>query len=234
MKLNVKVKFDKKNNKYLYIATDTNGNQIIGSSEKEIKEKYRLTMSQQRPDQIEIINVLQTIEGYWSDEVYEKDENGLDKLVYKTPMTKNRIVVSAKSLFSGLLANESLFTGGITYHAIGEGNTSWDVTLPVPSANDTLLVNEYYRQTPDSISYRDAAGVPVVSVTDARRIYIRTTFDYETPSHPVNERFIRTQGLVGGNATSTLNTGFFLNMINHKAIFKTSLIKLIRSIEIRF
>lgn len=172
--------------------------------------------------------------GIWWDHITQYDDNDNIIANVNTKKKKNLIVLSYPALISGLLANESIFNGGILFHALGEGQASWDINLPPPQYTDVFLTNEYYRKAPDSITYQDQNGDPVISVTNARSILIKTTFDRETAGHPSNGKFIRTHGLVGGNATSSINTGLFVDVINHYPIYKSEKIKLVRFIELYF
>lgn len=236
----MKIKIIKKTNKIKniiqYIAFDENTNiSGTGKSEGEAVDNFKKAMSLEARSStfVELYKTCEVSEGYWWDKVYKKDKEGNVYLAETTEVKKNLIVSSFKSILAGLLGNEPTFTGGILYHAIGEGETSWDVSLPSPVFEDTTLTNEYYRQEPDDISYKNSLGNPVSLVEDASTILIKTTFGFETPTHPVNNRFIRTQGLVAGKGTSSINTGLLVDIINHKGLYKDVSVQYERFIEIR-
>lgn len=185
---------------------------------------------------VERYNAPLTIKGgYWRDEVYKivdgkevRDEERSDK-----DWNKNTITVGMTILLAGLMKNDPGFTGGILQHAQGTGLPAWDVTLPTPLFSQTQLVNEYFRKAPDSISYVDSMGVPTLDRTNS--ILIRTTLDFNEANGGDNlGRFIREQGIFGGDATATLNSGFMADAINHKARFKDSTVKIIRFIRFIF
>lgn len=171
--------------------------------------------------------------GYWRDEVYKLIDGKEVKVDEDKDWNKNKITINMTLLLAGLMKNEITFTGGILQHAQGTGLPAWDVTLPTPLFSQTQLVNEYYRKAPDSISYVDSMGVPVLVITNS--ILIRTTLDFNEANGGDNlGRFIREQGLFGGTATPTLNSGYMADAINHKARFKDSTVKIIRFIRFIF
>lgn len=242
--------------------------------------------------------------GIWRDEMYEKGPNGEDVLVKKTSTKCNLITEPMTVLIAGLLLGEPSFLGGILYHAIGEGDASWDTGgIPDPTKYDTQLLNEVSRLTPDGISYiKFAEGtaeatstvstiidttrfepddffngmeieivagtnlgeirtvsdftqstgefvvsvpfpapidatseyqmIPEVSVDPTNVIEVKTTWDYGLPTDPFNFKYIREQGLFGGTATATVNSGLMADRITHERIWKSSVIKLIRMIDI--
>lgn len=174
--------------------------------------------------------------GHWWVEVWKKDEDGKEYKTLEKIVKKNKIVKSFPALLAGLLSGESSFFGGILYHAFGEGLSSWDVSLPPPSFEDTTLTNEFYRIAPENITYYDKpsseSGVVVTNVYDASVILIKTVLDFGNSSSVFNNKFIRTHGLVGGDATSSLNSGLFIDIINNKAIYKTEEAKFVFYIEI--
>ena len=179
---------------------------------------------------IEVENVRATLklEGWWWDEFYKKSpETGEDVLFKTSPITKNLITIRAGFLLAGLLANEASFTGGILQHAIGIGDPAWDTAMVQPNYADTTLYDEVARLAPDSISYTDASGSPVVGLSNW--IQIKTTFDYLSPA---NGQYIREQGLFGGDADLTLNTGQMIDAIRHSRIYKDSTFKWIRYIRL--
>jgi len=165
------------------------------------------------------------IYGEFKDEMYELVD-GEEILVLKTPWKTNKIVVGMSTLVAMLLVDEAGFSG-IQFHALGHGDSSWDVTVPEADFTDTILYNEYYRKSPDSIQYVDETGAPVVGSTN--RILVTTTFDFGEGTGSVREH-----GIFAGNATVTLDSGVMLNTIRHKEIYKGATRKLIRRIRFTF
>lgn len=171
------------------------------------------------------------IKGVFKDEIWKKDGNGVPYLDQVTDPTENLIVTAASQLLAGLMLNESTFTGGILQHAQGEGFVAWDTLLPDPTLGQTQLNVELARIAPDSIVYLDGASLPTLTITNT--IQIKTTYDFLTPS-ALNGKFIREQGLFGGDATGTINSGFMIDAINHVKIFKDSSIRIVRFIDLTF
>ena len=102
----------------------------------------------------EICAVPNLIEGIWRDEVYKKQADGSEVLVSKTARKHNRITEPFTVLVAALLGNDPSLSGGVMYHAIGEGDITWDTSgIPTPSQFDTTLYNELNRKEPDGISY---------------------------------------------------------------------------------
>lgn len=171
--------------------------------------------------------------GIWRDEVFKKGPDGQPVLVEDSAWKNNLIVVGMTKLLAGLMANEPSFGGGILFSAQGRGDPSFDISLPVPLFNSVKLVDEYFRKTPDSISFLDDDGNGVVTVTN--RILIVTTLDFPEANGPSGDgEFIREQGLYGGTALAGINSGLLANLIYHKARFKDDTVKLRRSIQFIF
>lgn len=169
------------------------------------------------------------LKGKYRDEVY-KLVDGKEVLVEKTEFKSNLIVVGMPKLLAGLMANEPSFLGGIRYSAQGKGNGAW-TSPPAPTFNSVALMNEYFRKVPDSITYLDSFGAPSAPVTNS--ILIRTTLDF-AEANDTGSVNIREQGLYGGTATGTLNSGLLANLIFHAPRFKDSSVKLVRFIQLIF
>ena len=120
-------------------------------------------------------NVSQHVKGIWRDEIWEKDEKGVERLV-RTQTSHNLITQPFTILLSMLLANDPSLLGGVLYHAIGEGLASWDTSgIPDPEWYDTQLLVELDRRVPDGISYIKygeglAQSGSVSAIVDPRRI----------------------------------------------------------------
>ena len=171
--------------------------------------------------------------GRYRDEVYRKDpETGDITLIQKTDWSPNTIVQNFGVLVAALLLGDYL-TEGIQFHAVGTGLAAWDITLPTAVSSQNTLVTEAIRKVPDEIVFLDVYDADLPAGQRSNKIEIRTTFDFtDGPAGGLN---IREQGLFGGDATSTADSGLMLNAINNIAIFKDELIRVIRfiALEIR-
>lgn len=173
--------------------------------------------------------------GYTRDIVIKKMPDGSEKVLEDTGWKENKIVIGTPKLMAGLWLNEPTFTGGILFHAQGEGDPSWDMLSPVPEADwiDDKLEAEYFRKAPDSIVYLDESNNPVAYITG--RILVTTTLDFLEANGPSGTGIsIREHGLFGGDATSSLDSGQMADAIRHKAKWKDPSTKLIRYIRFIF
>lgn len=169
------------------------------------------------------------VTGWWRDEIYKKDSvSGSINLVQKTNWVKNTIVDNFGVLIAGLLLGDYLLEG-IQFHAVGSGETAWDTTIPPVNNTDSTLVTEELRKAPDSILYLDPYDDPLPPGQRSNIIEIRTTFAFD--DGPPSGFFIREQGLFGGDATSTADTGLMLNAIRQDRTFKDSSIQIIKFIR---
>jgi len=190
-------------------------------------------------ERVNLENLSIKLEGQYQDEIYQKEENGKEVLVTTQsgkidcfPFWKNNLIVDVvKALLAGLFANESSFTGGILYHALGRGDVSWDTTVPDPGSSDVALYDEHFRKSPDSINYLDGSNNVVSFSHSVSKIEVTTTFDYGDSGA---DGSIREQGLFGGDATGSLDSGIMINAIRHKEIYKDNTIKIVRRIRIQF
>jgi hypothetical protein len=172
------------------------------------------------------------LRGQWRDQVIKKDsETGEERLIEDTGWKANQIVTNVQPLLAGLMANEVSFTGGILFSAQGRGDPSFDITLPTPSFSETSLRDEFFRKEPDSIVFIDEdTGNPAGPGIITRVIRVKTIIEF----NEANGEFIREQGLYGGTATTTLDSGLLANLIFHEARFKDNTIKIIRFIQLTF
>jgi hypothetical protein len=179
----------------------------------------------------ERVDTQQSLHGKWWDEVYTRDPiTGESVLRERTPVKSNIICLSISELMAGLFANDARFFGGILFHAFGAGQAAWDTSPANPSAAQTSLVDELYRKTPTNIDFLDESGNPTSSITKTLRI--KTVLDYGETE--INDKYIREQGLFGGDAVSAKDSGHIIDAINHVKIWKDSTIRLIRYIELGF
>jgi len=179
---------------------------------------------------IETADMVRRAKGIWRDEVFRRRPDGGVEKVEDTGWSGNRIVATFTKLLAGLLANEPTFNGGILFSAQGRGDPSFDTVLPTPEFSAVKLRDEYFRKTPDSISFVDDDGNPAAEVTGA--ILIRTTLDFDEANGAGSGEFIREQGLYGGPAEAVTDSGLLVNLIYHKARFKDASVKIIRSIRL--
>ncbi len=178
--------------------------------DKKIKEKYSPKLN-----------------GKFYDEIYKKDEAGNIYLDETTKIDENTITVPVVKLLAGLLANDPSFAGGILYHVMGEGDIAWDTAFVEADSGEENMTNELVRLPPDSIVYLDENDNIVTEITN--RLRIKTTLDFLTPA-TANGKYIREQGLSGGDATATADTGKLIDKINHERRWKDETIRIIRYI----
>ena len=174
---------------------------------------------------------LKQIEGIFWDEVYTQDKNGKDILITRTEKKKNKILIGMAKVIAGLLANEATFLGGILYSAQGAGDVGWDAGgPPAPVWTQIKLVDELFRKVPDSIAYVDVDGNPVGYISNY--LLVKTILEYAETA--LNDKYIREQGLFGGDATITKDSGYLLDTLRHLKIWKDASIKIIRYIQLGF
>lgn len=141
----------------------------------------------------------------------------------------NTVVDDCSRLIASLMKRQAGFQG-ITYWAVGSGQSTWNnQTPPSPSEADTKLLNESFRKvvTLDDIKFLDANNNPTASVTN--RLEIKVTF-LEGEANGELREF----GLYGGNASGTKDSGIMINRKTHGLIYKTSGMQLERIIRIVF
>lgn len=169
--------------------------------------------------------------GRWWDHVVRRDPvTGREYIAERGEVIKKNLIVErCLILLAGLMRNDTDFTGGILFHAQGQGSTLWDTALPTPAFTQITLVDETFRSVPDSILYVDSTGTP--TTTKTRSILVQTTLDF---THPLNGSVIREQGLFGGNAGATKDSGFMVDAIIHLRRDKDVSVKIIRFIQLDF
>ena len=149
-----------------------------------------------------------------------------DGTVETTEWTNNVIVNDINKAIAYALAQK----GGATYWAIGQGLDTWDNdNPPSPSATDTSLVSEIGRKaiSGSNIKFLTSEGVESSSPTNI--IQITLTFN----SSDCNGNW-REFAIVGGDATSDINTGILINHKTHKLISKDSTMEIERQMRFTF
>jgi hypothetical protein len=123
------------------------------------------------------------IYGRIREDIFRKKPNGQEELVKRGRWSKNKIVDSAGKLIAGLLANYTGFTGGILYHAIGEGTAAWGPTPPEPGDSDDTLYSEDFRKQPATILFVEEvagqadSGTNLVITTNDLGSYVNDYFN---------------------------------------------------------
>lgn len=149
-----------------------------------------------------------------------------DGRVETTEWSSNVIVNDVNKAIAYALAQK----GGATYWAVGKGEDHWDnTTPPSPQPTDTRLTGEIGRKQilPSNITFLDSRGEP--SSTPTNVLLIKVTFT----SSDCNGAW-REFAIVGGNATSSINTGILINHKTHKLITKDSNMEIERQMKFTF
>jgi len=138
------------------------------------------------------------------------------KLVYEYEHS-NIIVNTASILIARLLKDNEEPQNGISYLAVGNGNSSWDLfDPPAPSTSKTRLENEFYRKGIDLATFvHPETGEPTTVYTNI--VDYSVSFGESEAVGPIVE-----MGLFGGDATTELNTGTMINWRTFPVINKTS------------
>lgn len=133
---------------------------------------------------------------------------------YESP---NVIVNTASVLIARLLKDSSEPTAGISYLAVGSGNSSWDLfDPPAPTTSQTRLENEFYRKAVDYKTFvHPETGEPTTSQTNI--VDYSTSFSEAQAVGPIVE-----MSLFGGDATAELNTGTMVNWRTFPVVNKTA------------
>jgi len=242
------------------------------------------------------------IYGRIREDIFKRLPDGREVLLERRPWRRNKIVDSAGQLLAGLLANYVGFTGGILYHAIGQGNAGWGVSPPDPGDGDTTLYDEVFRKQPATIvfvqevegqadsgtydtivdaarteadDYWNGMMITVTAGTNAGLSRLIKDFQNSSGTITVDEPFpapidssseyeidepvtvppftdkievktvfsfgdgpdgfdMREQGLFGGTATATLDSGIMINALRHPPMYKDHTIKIVRYIQLDF
>ena len=158
----------------------------------------------------------------------------IDKIIYADGREEireyyNTVVDDCSKLIACLMKAQSGYSG-ITYWAVGSGASSWDnANPPAPAVSDAKLTTETFRKavTSSNIKFLDASNAETSTVTN--KLQIKVTFS-ETEANGELREF----ALFGGNATATANSGLMINRKTHGLIYKTSGMRLERTIRLIF
>lgn len=141
-------------------------------------------------------------------------ENG--ELVHQYQKS-NIIVNTASILIARLLKDSSEPVNGISYLAVGSGNTSWQLLdPPAPTTSQTRLENEFYRKAIDLATFVDpSTGEPTETQTNI--VDYSVSFGEAEAVGPIMEL-----SLFGGDAGSDANSGTMVNWRTFPVISKTN------------
>lgn len=151
--------------------------------------------------------------------------------VIVTPWSTNQAqdgwALIASQLFCGTNA-------GFSYLALGEGESSWDITPPTKDQTQLTLENEIDRipiNTTTDIQYLDP-DTEAASGTPTRMIEISVLIDFARGIGDLREFGL----IVGDTASSSLNTGVLFNWVSHNLRTKTltTPTQILRKIRIKF
>lgn len=161
--------------------------------------------------------------GQFKDKVYDAKTG---ELIKETEWSRNTIVNNINKAIAYALAGK----GGLCYWAVGSGQASWsDSNLPSPSPTDTQLSNEIGRKAIPSSAFKflDASGNVTAGITNVLQITL--TFNASECNGDWREFAI-----IGGDATSALNSGIMINHKIHKLQSKTENLQIERSMRFTF
>jgi len=129
----------------------------------------------------------------------------------------NIIVNTASILIARLLKDNSEPTNGISYLAVGSGNSSWQLLdPPAPTTSQTRLENELYRKSIDLATFVDPdTGEPTETQTNI--VDYSISFGEAEAVGPIMEL-----SLFGGDATEEPNSGTMVNWRTFPVISKTN------------
>lgn len=138
------------------------------------------------------------------------------KLVYEWS-SPNVIVDTASILVARLLKDNSEPTNGISYLAVGTGDTSWDLQdPPAPTTNQPLLASELLRIPVTTSSFINPEDG---SLSEAATNIVDYAFNFQESDAvgPLVE-----MGIFGGDANSAKDTGTMVNYRTFPVLNKTN------------
>ena len=161
--------------------------------------------------------------GQWRDTVRHKDGT-----VEVGDWHYNQIQVDSQRLIMAFLKESAVGVpatfGGLQYLALGEGAASWDLSAPTQDTEDQTLTSELARIQIDAADMFYLDDVGAVSLTPTRRLKVSAVIPFSISGD------LREFALFGGDATSTVDTGFMFNWIVHPRIEKTNTQEILREV----
>lgn len=166
--------------------------------------------------------ITNNVVGQFKDKVFDATTG---EFLYETDWSKNTIVNGLNKAIAYSFAG----MGGLTYWAVGSGESSWDISQPTPSATDTQLTNEIGRKIipASAFAFLDRDGQ--VTNTPTNVLQITLTFG----ANECNGNW-REFAIYGGNATNQLGSGVMINHKIHALQTKTTSIQIQRQIKFTF
>lgn len=173
------------------------------------------------------------------DEIYRKPTKHwevFDHFIYPdgtkelaNPISHNIVVENLSVVIAALMKKEQGYQG-ILYWAIGSGLSSWpDDNPPAAKDIDTKLQTEFFRKAINIANMRFIDANNVVSLSPTNRVEASIILN----ENEANGKMVEF-GIFAGNATTALNSGLMINHKTHPAIYKTSLVKLEKTIRFTF
>mgnify|MGYP003663371433 CR=1 FL=1 len=144
---------------------------------------------------------------------------------------RNQVQNTNAILLASLIKNAAGISG-VLFWAYGEGQASWDSSPPVQLETDTTLTSEVFRKavTAPDVTFRDSTTFVDIDPTPSNVIQI----DQLLGITEANGYSLREFGLFGGTATTTPDSGLFMNWVVHDRIDKDNSISVQRSIRFLF
>ena len=171
--------------------------------------------------------------GIWKDTYIYPDGSQIETEWNSNQIQSGAAKIAAE-LISKSVAGQPVSNNGFIYLALGEGDSSWDVTPPTLDPTSATLLSEIDR-------------IPITSSTDVIYLDPTTTLQVVGPTRMVEVSVfidfnrgigsLREFGLVVGNATSTANSGELFNWVRHDLITKQvhpAPIQILRKIRIKW
>ena len=167
-----------------------------------------------------------SIKGRYQDTLISLDEEG-NEIREVMPWRDNQVQNSALKIIAervGNLSEQQDFEDylPIKYMALGTGTSS------AQAYTAETLENEVERIPADSFVFLDENNA--TSTTPTNKIRITVTLGAGQGNNNTLTEF----GLVGGDATDVVNTGYLFNWVRHTPIVKTPLITIDRVVDITF
>lgn len=123
--------------------------------------------------------------------------------------------VDSQQLLIGALLIGQASSPGVSHHAFGSGDPSWDVALPPHDPDQTTLETEFERRAPKTRTFLDAlGGTPQLAPSRFQR------FTTELGSAEFVGVSFREHALFGGAGADEVDGGFMVNWFRSAEIVK--------------